>query len=905
MVGYDIDDRFWREKVKAFLHDPPDKALILGSGESHEEVAKRIWEELGLIKEDYTQKVRSADHTSSSIQRVNLYGTCEVYFTQKIGEKSGRPLIKHTLSGNILRQGEESYLERLIRDSGIKKLLLRENKAAKSLFDYIRNSSLDWKQKYFLLWQTLPSIYSLGFYLPADTRIPDHCIWDHLDVTSAIFSSLYKGEGISLLAIKLPGVQEFISQSRKLSDLWSSSHMFSTIIFEGIKAIAEELGPDAIIYPHLRDNPMFLISEFSDTKGNKFSVSSIINDFINNLRDDSSNLKEVIRKSFTIATLLGERMQYANFPNVFLALVPTNQEKEYSQKVENAIKKKLKEISDSAYEKLADNGIRFPKHQWDSQINSSIKVTAVWIPLLDLNKIDNIFGNKKPKEIEEDINYIKSSAPNQNPPMYSTTYRLLGTMLTQASRLWNAWEEEPRTGKKCLMCGRRSAIIERKDNEYYEYYYWDGSSWNKKVELDGKLKNLLKDGERLCAVCLMKRLYGFHGTSLYKEALNKGIQGIKAPEWYSVVHVAASDFLKKVRNNNKLSDFLKDKDVELVYEEEFERFKKKKGNEELKDVEEQLNKLWKESKPNKYYSILMIDGDKIGEMLTGERLYSIDKFLHENCVEILRKSNAGFLKNKRLLTPSHHIAISRAMRDFSIYTVPEIVKRYDGFLVYSGGDDVLALFPSNRVLEAAYEIQEHFKKEWYNVSRKGSYGIYEKKLMGLGSNATMSAGIVFAHYKWPFYDVIESAREAEKKAKDTYGRNAFFLKLIKHSGQIIEAGGKWNFVGYIKPIMEALVPSNQNYSQKNAKLSHSFIYDLIDYLNIFDDKHNIVNYKPLIVSGIKRLLQRRMVVEDSQEVQKLSQNFSSLIEHYIDNGLPIKDIGYSIKILFDAYVGER
>ena len=60
-----------------------------------------------------------------------------------------------------------------------------------------------------------------GGLLPADTRVPDHTIWQHLDLTAAFATALQAGEGNpALLTVSFGPVQEFIAQARTTSDLW-------------------------------------------------------------------------------------------------------------------------------------------------------------------------------------------------------------------------------------------------------------------------------------------------------------------------------------------------------------------------------------------------------------------------------------------------------------------------------------------------------------------------------------------------------------------------------------------------------------------------------------------------------------------------------------------------------------
>ena len=48
------------------------------------------------------------------------------------------------------------------------------------------------------------------------------------------------------------------------------------------------------------------------------------------------------------------------------------------------------------------------------------------------------------------------------------------------------------------------------------------------------------------------------------------------------------------------------------------------------------------------------------------------------------------------------------MTNFAMFVVPSIVKRHSGFLIYSGGDDLLALLPVSTALRCARELRLAF-----------------------------------------------------------------------------------------------------------------------------------------------------------------------------------------------------
>jgi len=60
----------------------------------------------------------------------------------------------------------------------------------------------------------------------------------------------------AFLLFQIGPVQDFIAQARKTQDLWSGSYLLSFLIAQGMLAIADQIGPDAIVYPLLRGIPL-------------------------------------------------------------------------------------------------------------------------------------------------------------------------------------------------------------------------------------------------------------------------------------------------------------------------------------------------------------------------------------------------------------------------------------------------------------------------------------------------------------------------------------------------------------------------------------------------------------------------------------------------------------------------
>jgi CRISPR-associated protein len=97
--------------------------------------------------------------------------------------------------------------------------------------------------------------------MPADTRCPDHSIWDHLRVTTALAFLSCKIQNADdprapwLLRFSIGPVQRFIEKSRTTRDLWLSSFLLSDLIWHAMLPIIQRYGPDCIVYPDLQGNP--------------------------------------------------------------------------------------------------------------------------------------------------------------------------------------------------------------------------------------------------------------------------------------------------------------------------------------------------------------------------------------------------------------------------------------------------------------------------------------------------------------------------------------------------------------------------------------------------------------------------------------------------------------------------
>lgn len=153
--------------------------------------------------------------------------------------------------------------------------------------------------------------------------------------------------------------------------------------------------------------------------------------------------------------------------------------------------------------------------------------------------------------------------------------------------------------------------------------------------------------------------------------------------------------------------------------------------------------------PDPYLAVLVADGDRMGKIISG------------------------------IATPDAHRDFSRELAKFA-GEARDIVERWNGCLVYSGGDDVLAFVPVDRCLTCAEQLHEKFS------------GLLAKTPEEV--SPTLSVGIAIGHFMESLENLLEYGRKAEKAAKHP-DRNGLAIHVHTRGGSPIELRGTWKVRG--------------------------------------------------------------------------------------------------------------
>ncbi|PZO10690.1 MAG: type III-B CRISPR-associated protein Cas10/Cmr2 [Leptolyngbya foveolarum] len=210
--------------------------------------------------------------------------------------------------------------------------------------------------------------------------------------------------------------------------------------------------------------------------------------------------------------------------------------------------------------------------------------------------------------------------------------------------------------------------------------------------------------------------------------------------------------------------------------------------------------------PADWWVIVLADGDNMGQFVSGKKLKKYECYVQRDALNesaLTGDTLDNFLQQTtKRMGPATHVGLNRALLDFSNQLVPYLTeRRYCGRVIYSGGDDVMAVLPLEdlpgylRSLRAAWSGQPDPKGEfetaggyWRPKSDRAKDSLPNRPLFTMGETATMSIGVVIAHKSVPLPTVLESLWDAEgKQAKGMPGKNGLCFRVMYGNGNQLEA----------------------------------------------------------------------------------------------------------------------
>lgn len=417
-------------------------------------------------------------------------------------------------------------------------------------------------------------------------------------------------------------------------------------------------------------------------------------------------------------------------------------------------------------------------------------------------------------------------------------------------------------GRKCSVDGVNNALFFRKVTDKEEKReYFDLASYALPLETF-----YLNPGEALSAVSFVKRFYpdtsSFPSTSKVALMYDEGQLDEEKKECLDLFKKLFSNHkqelieacfetieklkIKKVEFNGIL-DINNNFDYQYLFEENInqENFPNQDQRKLLQALQQKLKSVLK----TRYYALIHFDGDSMGKWLAGE--YNATKDNLE-----------GF-----------HETLSQALADFGSAAQLFLDEGKKGHTIYAGGDDFMGFVNIHHLFKVMTKLREKFHK------------IVNASIQDFKNNPsdalTFSAGIVIAHFKTPFSEVLKQVRTTEKQAKKVDNKNAFAITVLKHSGEIQQAVYKWGTDQSENPenwknlgrLVEFISTEEREEGDKGT-FSNTFIQNLTieltqltgsDLGDINTTSRNSKFLESALLGEIERLVTRSLKVFDSKE----------------------------------------
>ncbi|HLQ86500.1 MAG TPA: type III-B CRISPR-associated protein Cas10/Cmr2, partial [Salinisphaeraceae bacterium] len=676
--------------------------------------------------------------------------------------------------------------------------------------------------------------------LPADTRVPDHSIWDHLDLTAAFagaFAADDNGE-CALLSVSLGPVQEFIAAARTVSDLWAGSHLLSTMAWQAMKVVADELGPEAVLFPRLRGTALVDLW----------------------LMDECGLPAELFEGQpwKKHATTDANPLFSASLPNRFLAVVPAQRAQALARQIETTVRGWTHHKARAAFEQVlaaagridASHGAMqideqlagFPEVHWsiapynsvigfkDSQrqivgdAGALARCLAPFFP--EGHGAPGFLGSDAWQLLNKEIEVEGARFYQPNPGVLYPAIHELADRAQAAAKAHRGFKAMPQKGYRCSLTGTAEWLTDDPEEFMLPPGQRTDTLW---AGLAQAKPSWAKKGEHLGALATLKRLWptffveeiaqvlddkpnrfvvSTHTMALAAPLQRLGQQPLNLDddlqaEIGACERVALPYKLARELQDHPNRDLIARIPAWLDGRDEGDKTKT-----EAKRA--RINRLF-EVKPETYYALILMDGDHMGQWLSGEPDKAITylQSFHPSIRNSLRDRFgdnpplAAYLQSRRALSPNRHLAISGALGDFSATIARAVVEEeHMGRVLYAGGDDLLAMVPVAELPSVMARLRDAYSgsavagededQRNHLRLRKGYVQHRGRLYLTMGATATASIGAVIAHHQAPLGGVLRALRAAEQRAKQEGGRNAFSIQTIKRGGGDVTLTMHWH-----------------------------------------------------------------------------------------------------------------
>jgi CRISPR-associated protein Cmr2 len=923
-------ETLWQTKLHARLHDPAEKALVLlRDPAGHEGGSTKVLRRLlgyGRLEADVLvpdgpesldavlfrrgvprgmyELVRRADWWAAAADRpqwpmkevsvgAGADGSAQTRVVDWAQVRWTRePVLIHPLTGaqfDLARSGG-------LGETSLDDIKSRSFEHFASLIVRDGAGGPDWRRTLLAFWRFGPELRedadngrlgALWRLLPADTRVPDHGIWEHLDLVSAFagaFAADPDGEA-ALLTLSIGPVQGFIEAARSTSDLWAGSHLLSRMAWEAMRPVCEALGPDAILFPKLRGVPQ---------------VDLWLRDAC---RLDPARFGDC---EWTRSGTDSNPLFSAALPNRFVAIVPRARAAELAATVTRSVREWIGSIGETAVERLlAESGLAdgaehhchrqmrtqlegFPEVHWaavpfslirarDPQRQTDLDTTALsesMAPFLG-GSGSGFLDSPAWQVLVQDLRCDDAVFFRPNPgALYPAIYDLAERVHAAAKGI-RSFARSEQDGYRCSLTGETEWLTTDPQQLQLPPGRRTDTLWTRLAE---RRPSWARKGEHLGALPAIKRVWPTLFAEEVAAALGTSVQRfVVSTRTMALAHQMERAIERKVEPSADLAATLRRRTASLdpaALPPRLARAVRASPDAahlrflpallEQEDAEDDepsasgrlVRDCLDAGRLETYYALLLLDGDRMGAWLSGGDEHSItyrDSFhpqVRSGFDERARRSAAlrSYAEQPRALSPNRHLAISGALNDFSLHVARHVIEgEHLGRLLYAGGDDVLAMLPVADLTDAMQRLRRAYSGSGGDASpapagrlvmARGFAQLDGRLMRMMGEKATASCGAVVAHHQAPLGAVMRELRRAEHRAKEEGGRDALCITLVKRSGGTRHLVAKW---GEPMAVLDGLIAF-----LREPAVSRRAVYSALEWLRDLPDDASVAMLATLL-----------------------------------------------------------
>jgi CRISPR-associated protein Cmr2 len=490
--------------------------------------------------------------------------------------------------------------------------------------------------------------------------------------------------------------------------------------------------------------------------------------------------------------------------------------------VTETVQKAWKALADKVWEEdLAGVASKEAKEIWDRQIPAFWDMS--WV-IVDKEADSSALDRRKNWRT-----YAASNEGGVKCTMMEGWQELSGALSPNRKSLDTFWDEVIKNGKAGMKSDLAKnetlcsiAFVKRRFSRYFKDIScdmpngWTAHGWD--------IPSAVPSVTYMAAVHWLKKLIGQADSKHYESQLLRfheaasDLVGSEYGEWSTNIRC-----LEDLKNASAFKR-LRSLDGNVFFESQLDNKNNFADQEKAQNCKRRLIDVCKTAElaaPTPFYAILMMDGDSLG----------------------IQMSN-----------PDKQDSITKGLKEFTKGVKP-IVEKHNGFLIYAGGDDVLAILPLEDAIPCATALRED----------------YLDCFKGKNVNTTISGAIEFAHIKMPLTKVLKDAHQLlDDIAKDEAGRDALAIRVWKGGGLQLEWAQPWDIalLSNQQTYLEKLTEEFKAIHETDNQFSNKFFYKVREHFSLLNPLDKEQCY----------------FVEKSKTDQQIQMASSLLAVDYINSG---------------------